>query len=147
MDRKLSLQYYSPKGKGLAAIKKLAEAAKKSDEVALGWLKKQAIWQIYLTAPHYIPRPKFDVIESNEVHPADLVYLPHDRVARKTCKYALTVVDVASRCKEAEPMIDKSAAEVAAALGRIYKHGPLKWPQLLQVEPGRGSCALCLNYW
>ena len=54
MDRKLSLQYYSPKScrKGLAAVKKLVEAGKVSDEVTLAWLKKQAIWQIYLAAPH-----------------------------------------------------------------------------------------------
>jgi len=34
-------------------------------------------------------------------------------------------------------LTDKSATEVAAALGRIYKRGPLTWPRLLQVDPGR----------
>ena len=75
------------------------------------------------------------------VHQADLLYLPHDRVgvgrSQRTYEYALTVVDVASRYKEAEPLTDKSATEVAAALGRIYKRGPLTWPRLLQVDPGR----------
>ena len=47
------------------------------------------------------------------------------------------MVDVASRYKEAEPLTDKSATEVAAALGRIYKRGPLTLPRLLQVDPGR----------
>ena len=47
------------------------------------------------------------------------------------------MVDVASRYKEAEPLTDKSATEVAAALGRIYKRGPITWPRLLQVDPGR----------
>ena len=47
------------------------------------------------------------------------------------------MVDVASRYKEAEPLTDKTAGEVAAALGRIYKRGPLTWPRLLQVDPGR----------
>jgi len=32
---------------------------------------------------------------------------------------------------------EKSAVEVAAALGRIYKRGPFTWPRLLQVDPGR----------
>ena len=50
---------------------------------------------------------------------------------------ALTVVDVASRYKEAEPLTTKEAKEVAAALERIYSRGPLKWPKLLQVDPGR----------
>ena len=58
--------------------------------------------------------------------------------SRKTFKYAHTVVDVASRYKEAEPLTTKEAKEVAAALERIYSHGPLKWPKLLQVDPGRG---------
>ena len=103
------------------------------------WLKKQAIWQIYLPAPprKRVPRPKFDVATPNEVHQADLLYLPHDRVAKRTYKYALTVVDVASRFKEAEPLTSKTAVEVAEALSRIYKRSPLKWPKLLQVDPGK----------
>ena len=138
---KLSLAntYYSPKGywKGLAAIDKLAEAAKVSKDVARAWLKKQAIWQIYLPAPRRIPRPRFDVSTPNEIHQADLLFLPHDKVGRKTFRYALTIVDVASRYKEAEPLMNKTAAEVANALSRIYGRGPLKWPKLLQVDPGR----------
>jgi len=47
------------------------------------------------------------------------------------------VVDVASRYKEAEPLVTKEAKEVAAALERIYSRGPLKWPKLLQVDPAR----------
>ena len=131
--------YYSPKGywKGIAAISKLAAAAKVSEEVAQAWLKKQAIWQIYLPAPQHVPRPKFDVPVPNEVHQADLLFLPHDPLprGRKTYKYALTVVDVASPYKEAEPLTSKSAAEVADALERIYKRSPLGWPKLLQVDP------------
>ena len=139
MDSKLARIYYSPKGyqKGIAAIKKLAEAAKVSELVAQTWLKKQAIWQIYLPAPRHIPRPKFDVCVPNEVHQADLLFLPHDKVRRKTYKYALTVVDVASRYKEAEPLTSKDSTEVAAALTCIYSRGPMKWPKLLQVDPGR----------
>jgi len=139
MDDKLQRIYYSPKGywRGLAAVKKLAAAAKVSEQVARDWLKRQAIWQIYLPAPRHIPRPMFDEDKPNAVHQADLLYLPHDRVGRRTYKYALTMVDVASRYKEAEPLTDKTAAEVATALGRIYKRGPLTWPRLLQVDPGR----------
>ena len=139
MDSRLSRIYYSPGGywKGIAAIKKLASAAGVPLDAAKNWLKKQAIWQIYLPAPRHIPRPKFDVQVPNEVHQADLLFLPHDRVGRKTYKYALTVVDVASRYKEAEPLTTKGAAEVADALSRIYKRGPLTWPKMLQVDPGR----------
>ena len=96
------------------------------------------MWQIYLPAPKYIPRPKFDIRIPNEVHQAGLLFLPHDRLprCRKTYKYALTVVDVASRYKEAEPLTSKESAEVATAFSKIYKR-VLKWPKLLQVDPGR----------
>ena len=110
MDRKkLEKVYYTPQGywKGISAIKKLATAAKVPEVVAKEWLFRQALWQIYLPAPRYIPRPKFDVPTPNKVHQADLLFLPHDKVGRNTYKYALTVVDVASRFKEAEPLTSK----------------------------------------
>jgi len=132
VQEKLSSIYYTHKGywRGLAAVKKLATAAKVSEQVARDWLNRQTIWQIYLPAPRHIPPPMFDD-SPNAIHQADLLYLPHDRVDRRTYKFALTVVDVASRHKEAEPLTDKSATEIAAALGRIYKRGPLTWPRLL----------------
>ena len=88
---------------------KLASTAKVAEDVAKRWLTKQALWQIYLPPPRYIPRPKFDVSLSNAVHQADLLFLPHDKLShrRKVYKYALTVVDVASRYKAAEPLTSK----------------------------------------
>ena len=135
-DKKLSAIYYSPRAycKRLTAIKKLASAVKVTEQQAKDWLKKQAIWQIYLPAPRHIPQPKFDVAVPNEVHQADLLFLPHDRVRQKTFRYALTV---ASRYKEAEPLTSKTAAEVADGLARIYNRSLLRWPKLLQVDPGR----------
>jgi len=141
-SNKLRQIYYSPRGywRGLAAVKNLTAATKVSEQVARDWLKRQAIWQIYLPAPCHIPRPMFDEDRLNAVHQADLLYLPHDRVVigrkAKTFRYALTIVDVASRYKEAKPLTDKSEAEVAKALSWVYKHGPLTWPRLLQVDPG-----------
>ena len=139
-DKTLSKIYYSPKGfwKGLDAVKKLAQEAGVSEDVAKLWLMKQAIWQIYLPVPRVIPRPKFDVSFPNSVHQADLLFLPHDRLprGRKIYKYALTVVDVASRFKAAELLSSKESSEVSRAFQRIYK-GPLKWPSILQVDPGR----------
>ena len=141
MEAKLAKIYYSPRGywKGLAAIKQLAAAAKVSEDVAKQWLSKQALWQIYLPGPRYIPRPKFDVSLPNAVHQADLLFLPHDKLPRgkKVYKYALTVVDVASRCKAAEALTSKESDEVSREFAKIYRRGPLKWPQLLQVDPGR----------
>ena len=57
-------------------------------------------------------------------------FLPHDKLprGRKIYKYALTVV---------EPLTSKNSDEVAKAFQAIYKRGPLTWPQMLQVDPGR----------
>ena len=139
MDAKLAKIYYSPQGywKGVSAIKKLTDASKVPENVVKQWLYKQAIWQIYLPAPRYVPRPKFDVATPNSVHQADLLFLPHDKIRRKTYKYALTVVDIASRYKEAEPLTSKDSNEVARAFQSIYRRSPLTWPQMLQVDPGR----------
>ena len=141
MDQKLSKIYYGPGGywKGFAAVKKLAAAAKVSEEAAQKWLFKQALWQIFLPAPKRIPRPKFGVPTPNKVHQADLLFMPHDKLprGRKVFRYALTVVDVASRYKEAEPLTSKNSDEVAKAFQTIYRRSPLTWPQMLQVDPGR----------
>ena len=138
MDSKLTKLHYSPRGywKGIAAIKKLSEAAEVSEDTAKKWLVKQVLWQIYLPAPRHIPRPKFDVSTPNPVHQADLLILPHDKLprGRKVFKYALTVANVASRYKEAEPLTSKNSDEVAQAFQKIYKRSPLKWPQMLEVD-------------
>ncbi|PFX23465.1 hypothetical protein AWC38_SpisGene11968 [Stylophora pistillata] len=115
MERKLSRVYYSPKGfwkglgKGLGAVKKLAEEARVPEDVAKLWLTRQAIWQIYLASPKHIPWPTFDVDFPNAVHQADLLFLPHDKLFRKVYKYALTVVNVTSRFKAAEPLTSKES--------------------------------------
>ena len=75
-----------------------------------------------------------DFATPNEVHQADMLFLPHDSVGLKTFHYAFTVVDIASRYKEAEPLTSKTA-EVANALSLIYRW-PLKWPKLHQVDLG-----------
>ena len=88
-----------------------------------------------MPAPRYLPRPKFDVAQPSEVHQADLLFLPHGRVGSKSHKFALTVVDVACRYKEAQASKDKTATQVAKALQFIYLRSPLTWPKLLQFDP------------
>jgi len=140
-DAKLAKIYYGHGGywKAIAAIKKLAKAAKVPEETAKKWLIREALWQIYLPAPKRIHRPKFDVPTPKKVHQVDLLFLPHDKLprGRKVFKYALTVVDVASRYKEAEPLTLKNSDEVSQAFQKIYKRSPLEWPEMLQVDPGR----------
>ena len=47
------------------------------------------------------------------------------------------MVDIASRFKAAEPLTTIEGKEVADALSCVYRRGSLKWPRLLQVDPGR----------
>ena len=141
MKKRLARQYYSPNGywKGFGTIRKLAQAAKVSENEGKRWLFKQALWQIYLPAPKRIPRPKFDVPTPNKVHQADLLFMPHGKLprGRKVFRYALTVVDVASRYKEAESLTSKNSDEAAKAFQTIYKRSALTWPKMLQVDSGR----------
>ena len=133
--------YYSAKGywKGYAAIQKLSKEVRVSEDDAKKWLEKQALWQIYLAPPEYIPRPRWTVSKPNQVHQADLLFLPHDTLRRKTYRYALVVVDVASRYKDAEALSTKESNEIARCFGKIYSRKPrrLSWPSVLVVDPGR----------
>ena len=61
----------------------------------------------------------------NFIHKADLLYLPHDRAGRRTYKYALTLVDIASRYNGARPLVSKTADEAAKAFANIYNDGLL----------------------
>ena len=142
--------YYSTEGywKGYSAIPKLADKAKVSENVAKRWLEKQAIWQIYLPPPKYIPRPHWVVDKPNHIHQADLLFLPHDRVGRKTYRYALVVIDVASRYKDAEPLTSKESHEISKAFEKIYSR-KMKYPKTLMVDPGRefmGEVTKLMNY-
>ena len=126
MEAKLAKIYYGPGGYWKGIDQKIS---RRKLETAKKWLIRQALWQIFLPAP----RPKFDVPTPNAVHQADLLFLPHDKLyrGRKVFKYALTVVDVVSRYKEAEPRTSKNSDEVAHAFQKIYKRAPLKWPKML----------------
>ena len=130
--------YYSAKGywKGYAAIEKLSREAGVSEKVAKEWLGKQALWQIYLGPPEYIPRPRWTVSKPNQVHQADLLFLPHDTILGKVYRYALVVIDVASRYKDAQALKTKESGEISKCFVKIYSRR-LSWPGVLMVDPGR----------
>ena len=76
------------------------------------------------------------VDKPNKIHQADLLFLPHDTYRKKPYKYALVVVDIASRYKDAEALTTKESSEVAKAFEKIYSR-KLKWPEILMVDPGK----------
>ena len=133
--------YYSDDGywRGRSAIQKLAKASGSTKEEAEKWLLKQPLYQIYLPAPKYIPRPNASLslfTEPNDIHQSDLLYLPHDKFKRKTYKYALNIVDVASRYKGYYQLTSKYAKEVAQAFQWIYENTPLTYPKTLIIDEG-----------
>ena len=120
MNKKFNKIYYSDGGywRGKSAIQRLAKASGSTKEEAEKWLLKQPLYQIYLPAPKYIPRPNANMslfAKPNDIHQADILYLPHDKFEKKTYKYALNVVDVSGRYKGSYQLTSKYAKEVAQA--------------------------------
>jgi hypothetical protein len=80
--------------------------------------------------------PSTNVYHKNAVHQADLIYLPHDKVGKKTYKYALVVVDLHSGLTDAEPMEEKTAVYTVEAIERIYRRKILDYPNRMETDPG-----------
>ena len=142
MDKKFKQIYYSDVGywRGKSAIQRLTKASGSTKEEAEKWLLKQPLYQIYLPAPKYIPRPNASMslfAEPNDIHQSDLLSLPHDKFKKKTYKYALNIVDVASRYKGSYQLTTKNAKEVAEAFQWIYKNTSLTYPKTLIVDDGK----------
>ena len=142
MNKKFNQIYYSDNGywRGRSAIQKLAKASGSTKEEAERWLLKQPLYQIYLPAPKYIPRPNASMslfTKPNDIHQSDLLSLPHDKFKKKTYKYALNIVDVASRYKGSYQLTTKNAKEVAQAFQWIYENTPLTYPKTLTVDDGK----------
>ena len=95
---------------------------------------KQPLHQIYLRPPKYIPRPNASMslfAEPSDIHQADILYLPHDKLRKKTYKYALNIVDVASRYKGSYQLATKNSKEAAQAFQWIYENTPLAYSKTL----------------
>ena len=142
MDKRFKQIYYSDNGywRGKSAIQKLAKASGSTKEEAEKWLLKQPLYQIYLPAPKYIPRHNASMslfAKPNDIHQSDLLSLPHDKFKKKTCMYALNIVDVASRYKGSYQLTTKNSKEVAQTFQWIYENTPLNYAKTLIVDDGK----------
>ncbi len=156
--------YYQPAGYQRNA-KKLLEAFIKAgydftlDEVH-DWLERQAVHQIHKSRPRYIPRASFCFITTpNEIHQADVLYMPYDKIGRITYLFCLNIVDVASRYKVSVPIGVYSVKDrqgiltsktIALALEKVYDDPecPLVWSKLLITDRGsefKGECEKILG--
>ena len=142
MDKKFKQIYYSDGGywRGKSEIQRLAKSSGSTKEEAEKWLLKQPLYQIYLPAPKYIPKPNASMslfAKPNDIHQSDLLSLPHDKFKKKTYKYALNNVDVASRYKGSYQLTTKNSKEVAQAFQWIYENTPLNYLKTLIVDDGK----------
>ena len=140
MDEKFK-QIYSHDGywRGKSANQKLSKASGSRKEEAEKWLLQQPLYQIYLPATKYIPRPNASIslfAKPNDIHQADILYLQHDRYEKKVYKYALNIVDVASRYKGSYQLTTKNSKEVAQAFQWIYENTLLTYPKTLIIDDG-----------
>ena len=138
MSDKLAKIYYQPENlwTGRKAITELRKATGLSAKKVKLWLAKQALWQVHIPPPKHIYHPHYYVSEVNQMHQADLLFLPHDKVYQNMYKYVLNVIDVASRYKASRPLKTKKASEVAEMFKDIYKKGSLKYPKEFHVDNG-----------
>ena len=135
---KLSDIFYQPENlwTGRKAEKMLKKESGLSLKIVRAWLALQAFFQIHLPRPKKIKYAHFYVTKPNQIHQADLLYLPHDKVYQNTYKYVLNVIDIASGYAASRPLKTKKASEVAKVFQDIYKKGPLKFPEELHVDSG-----------
>ena len=73
----------------------------------------------------------------NDIHQADILYLPHEKYEKKIYKYALNKVDVASRYKGSYHLTTKNSKEVAHAFQRIHGNTLLTYPKTLIIDDGK----------
>ena len=73
----------------------------------------------------------------NDIHQAEVLYLPHGRYEKKVYKYLLNIVDVASRYKGSYQLATKNSKEVAQAFQWIYENTPLTYPKALIIDDGK----------
>ena len=142
MDKKFKQIYYSDDGywRGKSAIQKLSRASCSTKEEAEKWLMKQPLYQKYLLLPKYILRLNASMslfAKPSDIHQADILYLPHDKFKKKTYKYALNIVDVASKYKGSYQLATKNSKEVAQAFQWIYENTPLTYPKTLIIDDGK----------
>ena len=90
-------------------------------------VNETAIVPNIFTSAKIHPRPNSTMslyAKPNDIHQADILYLPHDRYEKKTYKYTLNIVDVASRYKSSHQLATKTSKEVAQAFQWIYDNIP-----------------------
>ena len=92
---------------------------------------------------HGVNLPRFQQLEPDIIHQADLLYLPDDN----GYKYALVVIDTGTSITDAEPLKSKDQKEVLRGFKTIYeKRHILNLPKMMQVDAGTEFKGIVENY-
>ena len=73
----------------------------------------------------------------NHIYQADILRLPYDKYEKKICKYALNIVDVASRYKGSHQLTTENSKEVVQAFQWTYENTLLTYPKTLIIDDGK----------
>ena len=123
-----------------SAIQKLSEASGSTKEEAEKSLLRHPLYQIYLPQPKCIPKLNASMSlhdKPNDIHQADILYLHHDKYEKKIYKYALNIMDAASRYKGSYQLTTKNSKEVAQAFQWLYGNALLIYPKTLIIDNGK----------
>ena len=143
MDEKLKQIYYSDNGywRGESVIQKLSKASGSTKEEAEKMATATIIVPNIFTSTKVIPRPNASMslfATPNNIHQADILHLPHDRYEKKKVyKYALYIVDFASRHKGSFQLTTKNSKKVAQAFQWIYENTLLTYPSTMIIDDGK----------
>lgn len=96
------------------------------------WLDRQPIYQINIPKPKTIKHRHYDQDKPNHTHQVDILYLPTE----ENYKYVLSVIDIASKYKEAQPLKTKTANETALAITNIYDRSSLDILSVIMCDKG-----------
>jgi hypothetical protein len=114
--------------------------------VIKNWLNKQALYQIHKRRPKFIQYASFNNIQFlNKVHQSDTTPMPHDKVGNQIYKYRGVIKDVATRYRRSFALTDKSSAQMAKNIQKIYDdpNEPLNLPEDFIVDRGTEYMGKC----
>ncbi|GES76686.1 hypothetical protein RCL_jg17326.t1 [Rhizophagus clarus] len=116
-------------------------------------LNKQALHQIHKLQPKFIQYASFSSIQTlNKAHQSDITPMSHDKVGNHIYKYREVIKIIATRYRCSFALTDKSSAQMAKAIQKIYNdlNDPLNLPKDFIVDRGTkymGECRdLLLSY-
>lgn len=121
---------------GSLPVEKPQETSAHTTRYTVQNVPTKVIYKEIYKKPHPKARKLFNhwrIETVNDTHQVDLLFLPEDQ----GYKYALTLIDVASRYKQARPIKDKNTLTIKTAIQDIYtsdRH--LKYPKTLNSDSG-----------